>query len=182
MKRRQFPVRLPFAMTIDKAQGQTFKKVGIYLPRPVFKHGQLYVALPRAGSPKDVSVFITNTIEQRASEEAPHASDTNSIDTAGHCMNTPEGTFTRNIVYREVFTFYQVFRKRKSSVPNGLPSQYYVHLFCVAFCLLHLLYFLRWVIQQPAWKVSLRKCTIGLLVCFIVFWITEQSAWKVSLR
>ncbi len=33
MKRRQFPVRLAFAMTINKAQGQTFKKVGIYLPR-----------------------------------------------------------------------------------------------------------------------------------------------------
>jgi len=33
---RQFPVRLAFAMTINKAQGQTLKMVGIFLPKHVF--------------------------------------------------------------------------------------------------------------------------------------------------
>ncbi|XBI06179.1 hypothetical protein VPH35_134225 [Triticum aestivum] len=45
LKRKQFPIRLSFAMTINKAQGQTIPNVGIYLPEPVFSHGQLYIAL-----------------------------------------------------------------------------------------------------------------------------------------
>ncbi|OWZ07989.1 Helitron helicase [Phytophthora megakarya] len=45
LRRRQFPVQLAFAMTINKAQGQTPKELGVYLPQPVFVHGQLYVAL-----------------------------------------------------------------------------------------------------------------------------------------
>lgn len=43
--RRQFPVRVAFAMTINKSQGQSVKHVGLDLCVPVFTHGQLYVAL-----------------------------------------------------------------------------------------------------------------------------------------
>jgi hypothetical protein len=56
--RRQFPVRLAFAMTINKSQGQTFDKIGVYLPRPVFAHGQLYVAFSRVRRMEDVSVML----------------------------------------------------------------------------------------------------------------------------
>uniref|UniRef100_C6JRR4 ATP-dependent DNA helicase n=1 Tax=Sorghum bicolor TaxID=4558 RepID=C6JRR4_SORBI len=41
-KRKQFPVRLSFAMMINKSQGQTIPNVAIDLPEPVFSHGQLY--------------------------------------------------------------------------------------------------------------------------------------------
>jgi ATP-dependent DNA helicase PIF1 len=40
-KRKQFPIGLSFAMTINKAQGQTIPNVGVYLPDPMFSHEQL---------------------------------------------------------------------------------------------------------------------------------------------
>ena len=40
----QFPLRLAWAMTRSKAQGQTFEKVDIHLDEPVFTHAQLYIA------------------------------------------------------------------------------------------------------------------------------------------
>ena len=58
VKRKQFPVRLCFAMTINKAQGQTIEKLGLYLPTPVFTHGQLYVAVSRVKKKEDLKILI----------------------------------------------------------------------------------------------------------------------------
>ena len=58
MTRRQFPVRLAYAMTINKSQGQSVQHVGIDLRNPVFSHGQLYVALSRCTSFDCISVLL----------------------------------------------------------------------------------------------------------------------------
>ncbi len=44
---RQYPLRLAWAVTIHKSQGQTFENVVIDTGAGVFAHGQLYVALSR---------------------------------------------------------------------------------------------------------------------------------------
>uniref|UniRef100_A0A0L8HQX0 ATP-dependent DNA helicase n=1 Tax=Octopus bimaculoides TaxID=37653 RepID=A0A0L8HQX0_OCTBM len=45
--RKQFPVKPAFALICNKAQGQTFEQIGIYLLTQFCSHGQLYVALSR---------------------------------------------------------------------------------------------------------------------------------------
>ena len=56
-KKKQFPIRLSFAMTVNKSQGQTIPNVGVYLPAPVFSHGQLYVAMSRAKSRTNIKIL-----------------------------------------------------------------------------------------------------------------------------
>ena len=43
--RKQFPINLAFALTINKSQGKTIPIIGIDLQEPLFSHRQLYVAL-----------------------------------------------------------------------------------------------------------------------------------------
>ena len=56
-KRLQFPLRLSFAMSINKSQGQTLSRAGLALETPCFSHGQLYVGCSRVGSSSDLFTF-----------------------------------------------------------------------------------------------------------------------------
>jgi ATP-dependent DNA helicase PIF1 len=73
LHRLQFPLVLSFAITINKAQGQSFATVGIDLRIPTFAHGQVYVAFSRGKSCKRVKCVLNES-------------------------TTP---FTKNVVYRE---------------------------------------------------------------------------------
>lgn len=70
-KRIQFPVRLAFAMTINKSQGQSLQVCGLNLETPCFSHGQLYVGCSRVGKPSSLFIFANegktkNVVYQRA--------------------------------------------------------------------------------------------------------------------
>ena len=68
-------------MTVNKAQGQTLKNVGLYLPDAVFGHGQLYVALSRVGDSEFIKIFMkTNRFQGKINNKY----------------------YTRNVVYHEV--------------------------------------------------------------------------------
>ena len=47
-------------MTINKAEGQSLKYVGVHLTSPVFCHGQLYVALSQATSSEKVHILLSS--------------------------------------------------------------------------------------------------------------------------
>lgn len=81
-RRRQFPVKLAFAMTINKSQGKTLNKVGLYLRLPCFGHGQLYVALSRVGHPDHLRVCFYDTAADEDIE-----------------VELRRGTTTSNVVY-----------------------------------------------------------------------------------
>ena len=53
--RRQFPVRLEFAMTFNKSQGPSIKHVGVDMRRAVFSHGQFYVGVSSVRSEDTVA-------------------------------------------------------------------------------------------------------------------------------
>lgn len=61
-KRVQFPVKLAFAITINKSQGQSLQTVGLNLEKPCFSHGQLYVACSRVGNPKNLYIYTPNNM------------------------------------------------------------------------------------------------------------------------
>ncbi|CAG8716218.1 1973_t:CDS:1 [Gigaspora margarita] len=79
LKRRQFSIRLAFALTINKSQGQTISCIGVYLPEHVFTHGQLYIAFSRAKSQRDIKVLVKNGK-----------------------ISGKQGTFMCNVIYKEI--------------------------------------------------------------------------------
>ncbi|XP_066311307.1 uncharacterized protein [Miscanthus floridulus] len=94
-KRKQFPIRLSFAMTVNKAQGQTIPNVGVYLPKPVFSYGQLYVALSRATTRLNIRILAVPAAEKDVNKEKGKGKGK---------KGSTKDIFTKNIVYKEVLT------------------------------------------------------------------------------
>jgi ATP-dependent DNA helicase PIF1 len=83
LKRLQFPIKPAFALTINRAQGQSLSLCGILLPRSVWTHGQIYVAFSRCGNPNRIVVWADQ--EEFTELKLP-----------------PGKVYMRNVVYKEV--------------------------------------------------------------------------------
>ena len=88
LRRRQFPIRLCYGMTINKSHGQSLKEVILYLPRPVFAHGQLYVALSRVTSKAWLKIIKSEDSHPRK---------------------------VKNIVYKEIFNRLRSYESTENS-------------------------------------------------------------------
>ena len=53
----QFPIKLAWAITAHKCQGQTLEKAAIHIGENAFAHGAFYVAFSRVKSLKNVCLF-----------------------------------------------------------------------------------------------------------------------------
>jgi len=106
LRRRQFPVKLAWCMTFNKAQGQTLKLAGLFLSTPVFSHGQLYVGLSRAGSSKSVKVLVEEH-ESRGYYEGQ--------------ADVPDGVYTDNVVWKEALLHDSGVIARETLPPKDVP-------------------------------------------------------------
>ena len=59
-KRLQFPLKVCFAMTINKPQGQTLRISGLDLREDCFSHGQFYVGSSRGSSSSSLVILAPN--------------------------------------------------------------------------------------------------------------------------
>ena len=58
--RCQFPLRLAYAFTYNRSQGQTLHKVLLDTRVPPFEHGHLYVAMSRHRNPHNIKIFLNS--------------------------------------------------------------------------------------------------------------------------
>ncbi len=61
--RKQFPLRLAYAITINRSQGQELDRTLFDIRDNVFSHGQCYVALSRVRSRQNIAAFINSATE-----------------------------------------------------------------------------------------------------------------------
>jgi hypothetical protein len=109
MTRKQFPIALAFAISINKSQGQTLSRVGVFLSRPVFAHGQLFVAASRVGSSLDIRIHVPTINFQQ-----------------GVLPDRRTGVYTRNVVFDEVIDMWQ--RAHRAQRQQGIrPSAHPIH-------------------------------------------------------
>ena len=68
LTQKQFPIKLSFAMSVNKLQGQILGIVGLNLQYSAFTHGQLYVTMSRVTDVKNLAVLHKGHFNQACTD------------------------------------------------------------------------------------------------------------------
>ena len=88
--RQQFPLRLCYAFTVHKVQGQTMNNILLDLTTPVFCHGALYVAMSRVRRYSNIAFIV------KAEDCLSETVTVNNVEVEKSYI------ITKNIVYKTV--------------------------------------------------------------------------------
>jgi len=109
LRRRQFPVRLAWAMSIHKAQGQTLKQCGVFLPAPVFTHGQLYVCASRSSSASGLRFWLG---DETCDGHGYHGDDVGSAEVV---------PYTHNVIFPAVLSMIRGVNEKSADQARPVP-------------------------------------------------------------
>jgi ATP-dependent DNA helicase PIF1 len=87
LQRHQYPIKICYSVMINKSQGQTLAIVGIYLQRPVFTHGQLYVAVSHVTTKSGLKFLIEDEKGNYTDEtkNIVYKEEFSRLETGRHC-------------------------------------------------------------------------------------------------
>ena len=92
MTRRQFPLRLAYALTVNRCQGQQFDKVLFDIGTSPFAHGQLYVSISRVREGSNFRFYTDPELENDC------------IHTTDDGTSYPQ---TANVVYKKIIDSFE---------------------------------------------------------------------------
>ncbi len=138
LTRRQFPLRLAYAITYNKSQSQTLSKVLLDITSPSFSHSQLYVALSRLQDYNNIRFYVT---EDRLMQS--------NISCTGFMPNVD------NIVYEDVLALKWCQQWKSWEHLSHCPFSLEDHIYCYALLSLkhYLIYYVINVFQVNTTKV-----------------------------
>jgi hypothetical protein len=106
--RKQFLLRLAYAMTINKSQGQTLSHVGLDFTYDVFSHGQLYVTFSHTKGLANVKVQLPDTVHGRIGLMCNVVYEEAFLSSCMHFLNGSARSYIHNMQLFKTECFFEI--------------------------------------------------------------------------